>query len=118
VFVTKRGNILLFPNFLVCPCFDCSSKWKAFQCIKFLYLHVHNQIQMCCELISQFIHYEGQSKETLLILNALQNHSHRHFDKLQPFGRLMRNYLIVGQQCSHSRTQITISAWFHSSNNI
>jgi len=54
-------NLLLccFSNFVGSPCFDHNSKCKNFQCINFLCIHAHNQIQMCCEYVFKIVLDEG-----------------------------------------------------------
>ncbi len=54
-FVFPKITTFMMPlNFLLIPCYDCYSKWDFFLTIKFLCIHVHNQIQMC-ESIPQFV---------------------------------------------------------------
>jgi hypothetical protein len=44
---------------------------------------MHNQIQMCYELIPQFVIYEWQNTKTSFIFNTPQNHGHTNkFNKL------------------------------------
>jgi hypothetical protein len=44
-----------FSNFVGTPCFDHNNKWKVFQCINFLCIHAHNQIQMCYEHVFKIV---------------------------------------------------------------